>query len=297
MRFFFFIGASLVFMLYGGQRAQAQAVLSLEDTNSFCSFGANDVVPHDLYSFSSSDEAKKLVADIMSTVGLAPRFTVYSANVPNAAAVIKDGKRLILYSESWMQNTVANHRWAAVALLGHEIAHHLNGHTLGVGGSRPSTELEADKFAGFAVGKLGGTLQDAQWLFQQMQSAGSETHPPKSARLEAVAVGWRDATVGTTVVATAPPPTTAPPPSTKNYGKWLVIAGSYPHGSVANANKRLRQLQGQGLNVEIIDSDNFSNLRNGLFVIVIRTNNKTSALRELTGMQAYVSDAYIKQGS
>lgn len=296
MRVFFFLSVSLVFMLYGGQRAQAQAILSLKDTNSFCSFGANDVVPNDLYSFSSSEEARKLVAEIMSTVGLVPRFTVYSANVPNAAAVIKGDKRLILYSESWMQNTISSHRWAAVALLGHEIAHHLNGHTLTAGGSRPLTELEADKFAGFTVGKLGGTLADAQWLFQQLSSAGSETHPPKSARLEAVAVGWRDATRGTTV-ATAPPSPATPPPPTTFQSRWLVVAGSFPHAAVANANKRLRQLQGQGLNVEIVNSDDFSNLRNGLFVIVIRANNKTSALRELTGMQVYVSDAYIKQGS
>ncbi len=177
--------------------ATAQTVLHIGDQGEFCSFAPTDVIESELYGFESSEEAEELVADIMSTVGLVPRFKISAGNVPNAAAVIDGENRLIFYSESWVQKTMRNNRWAAVSLMAHEIAHHLNGHTLTADGSRPPTELEADLFSGFAVGKLGGSLSDAQWLFEQLGENGSDTHPPRSARLEAVAVGWRDATGGT----------------------------------------------------------------------------------------------------
>lgn len=182
----------LVLAAVSPTKSEAQTVLNLKNKEHVCSFAPDEVLEETIYSFASSDEAREMVAEIMSTVGLVPRFTVFAANVPNAAAVIEGEERLIVYSESWIQNTLANNRWAAVSLMAHEIAHHLNGHTLEYGGSRPPTELEADSFAGFAVGRLGGSLQEAQWLFNQLPETGSETHPPRSARLEAVAVGWRE---------------------------------------------------------------------------------------------------------
>ncbi len=172
----------------------SQELLNLAGADDYCSFFPQDEVPAEIYSFESSDMAKGLVDDIMSTVGLVPRFKVLAGNVPNAAAVIKDDNRYIIYSENWVQRTVKDNKWGAIALLSHEIAHHLNGHTLASGGSRPPTELEADMFSGFSVAKLGGNLEQAQWLFRQFPSSGSTTHPATSARLEAVAVGWRDAT-------------------------------------------------------------------------------------------------------
>lgn len=179
--------------------ANSQTLINVDVKKHACSFAPDEVIENEIYSFASSKEAEDLVKRIVSTVGLVPRFDVFAANVPNAAAIIDGEDRLIVYSESWIRNTIPDNKWAVVALMSHEIAHHLNGHTLEAGGSRPPTELEADKFAGFAVGKLGGSLQDAQWLFRQLPKAGSDTHPPQSARLEAVAVGWRDATGGGTL--------------------------------------------------------------------------------------------------
>ncbi|WP_171181634.1 M48 family metalloprotease [Ruegeria sp. HKCCD8929] len=189
---FRWLSVILVLAVFAVQ-AHAQTVLDLKGNREFCSFVPGASLPEQIYSFQSSAEAKQLVADIMSTVGLVPRFRINAANVPNAAAIIDGDERLIVYSESWVQNTLQDNKWGAVALLAHEIAHHLNGHTLIPGGSRPLTELEADQFAGFAVAKLGGSLDDAQWLFRQFAGPGSATHPATSARLEAVAVGWRSA--------------------------------------------------------------------------------------------------------
>lgn len=183
--------ALLIFLISG---ASAQNLLKLGEQNHMCSFAPNEVIESNLYTFASSAQAEEMVSRIVSTIGLVPRFEVFAANVPNAAAVIHNGQRLIVYSENWIQNSIGNDEWAATALLAHEIAHHLNGHTLDDGGSRPPTELEADSFAGYVIGKMGGDLDAAQSLFRTLPSAGSETHPPQSARLEAVTVGWRNAT-------------------------------------------------------------------------------------------------------
>ncbi|WP_175483260.1 M48 family metalloprotease [Salinihabitans flavidus] len=241
-----------------------------------------------------------MVADIMSTVGLVPRFEIFAANVPNAAAVIEGQQRLIVYSESWIQNTADNNRWAAIALLGHEIAHHLNGHTLEAGGSRPPTELEADRFAGFVVGKLGGNLQEAQWLFNRLPRHGSETHPPRSARLEAVAVGWRDATGGS--MNTPPAPETSqdspsPAPSDTLVGDWFVVAGSFPHSSTSEANARLAQLRQSGLNVNLVDTDDYAQFTNGLLSVVVASDSRRRAFEELEKVKRHVPDAYVKKGN
>jgi len=137
--------------------------------------------------------AEKVVQDIMSVIGLRANFELRSANVPTAAAVIKKGKRYILYNTQFMNNIISatGSRWAAVSIMAHEIGHHLNGHTLDSNSSKPATELEADEFSGFVLQKMGASLADAQAAMAAIASIkGSHTHPPKDKRLSAIATGW-----------------------------------------------------------------------------------------------------------
>lgn len=175
-----------------------------------CSFYPTDVIERDLFTFGSNAEAFNVVKRITSAVGLEPNFEVVQANVPNAAAVIRDEKRYVLFSQVFIDQIVraTSTEWASWTILAHEIGHHLNGHTLEAGGSRPPIELQADRFAGHAVKRLGGSLNDALACFQQMGAAGSATHPPRSARLEAVSRGWHEA-VGPSVAAPRPAPSLA----------------------------------------------------------------------------------------
>ncbi len=286
---------SVIFLSLLTSHASAQSLLKLDGHDHLCSFAPDEVFDDEIYSFSSSQQAKDMVAQILSTVGLVPRFKVFAANVPNAAAVIDGEERLIVYSEDWIQNSISNNRWAAVALLGHEIAHHLNGHTLEAGGSRPPTELEADKFAGFVVGKLGGDLQEAQWLFRQLPAAGSDTHPPRSARLEAVAVGWREATGGQTVDARVS--TKSEPAGNSVAGDWFVIAGSFPHAAIDQANDLMMDLQSGGVNARMVNTDDFSKLRDGLYSVVVASNSRSSAFEQLEQVKRHVPDAYVKKGN
>ncbi|GAB5517913.1 MAG: hypothetical protein RhofKO_01640 [Rhodothermales bacterium] len=149
-----------------------------------------------LWSFASDMEAQDAVARVMNFTGLPQNFDIMAANVPNAAAVIRGERRLILYNQGFMER-VANatsNDWAAISIMAHEIGHHLSGHTLEAGGSRPKIELESDRFSGYVLQRMGASLDDAQIAMLTLASdTGSDTHPAKSARLAAIQNGWMSA--------------------------------------------------------------------------------------------------------
>lgn len=162
-----------------------------------CSY-YGEKMPTQAYTFSSDNESKATLKLITEASGLSANFTIVAGNVPNACATMiynsqtKELERYIIYNQTFMHN-ISNkiNYWASISILAHEVGHHLNGHSLQLGGSRPSLELEADKFSGFILAKLGATLEDAQSAINSLVSEeGSVTHPPKSARLAAIANGW-----------------------------------------------------------------------------------------------------------
>jgi hypothetical protein len=204
--------------------AQQRWAFGLENA---CNFFPEDKLEADIYTFGSIEQAAKVVERITSGVGLEPNFQVLQANVPNAAAVIRNGQRFILYSQVFIAqiNQSSATEWASWTIMAHEVGHHLNGHTLSDVGSRPPLELQADRFAGHAVKRMGGTLQQALSAYQQMGAAGSATHPPKSARLEAVTKGWMEAQGATTG------PTATPSPNPEGTG---------PAGTLRQAIEQIR---------------------------------------------------------
>ncbi len=178
----------------GPDLAGAQNLINI-DLQSSCSFYPEDKISSPLYSFDPTQEAETIVKRITNSVGLAPNFKLLQANVPNASAVIEEQQRLILYSLVFIQLITKSTatEWAAWTILAHEIGHHLNGHTLLGIGSRPPLELQADHFAGHAVRRMGGRLDQALAAYGAMSAAGTVTQPHKSARLEAVTKGWTEA--------------------------------------------------------------------------------------------------------
>jgi Zn-dependent protease with chaperone function len=89
-----------------------------------------------------------------------------------------------------------------MALLAHEVGHHLNGHTLRRGGSKPALELEADEFAGYILGQLGATLQQSQNVMNYIaKDEASSTHPSRSSRMLAIEKGWDKAAVAENLAA------------------------------------------------------------------------------------------------
>ena len=145
--------------------------------------------------FSKSEDAQKIVKEIMNAVGLKPDFILKPAKVTNIQAAVSRRKRYILYNPefiSWINNTTKD-KWAAIALLAHEIGHHLNGHTLKKRGNS-LLELEADEFTGFVLNKLGASLEQSQRIMNYIAKAQkSETHPARADRMLAIKTGWNKA--------------------------------------------------------------------------------------------------------
>ncbi len=205
------------FVIFSGV-LNAQVRLRLDDIE-LCSY-YGEVVRSDIYTFESDREAEAIVGSIMKTAILSQNFSISAADVPNAAAVIRDKKRLILYNQSFVRdiNRRAGTDWAAKSIMAHEVGHHLNGHTLSGQGSRHQTELEADKFSGGTLYRMGATLGEAK-ASMEIASAdqGSRTHPPKTARLAAIGNGWisakdQDSGPGPASGRAGNPPTPTPTP-------------------------------------------------------------------------------------
>jgi tetratricopeptide (TPR) repeat protein len=162
-----------------------------------CNFAAAETEGQ-LYTYDASREAEGIIKDIMDAYSLPQNFVVKSADCKNALATTEGKQRYILYSTAFLENfkQEANTKWAAYCVLAHEIGHHLSNHDLEE--TDPSVrkrfELEADRFAGGVLFKMGATLVQTQAGINTFSLEGeSTTHPSKRARLEAIAVGWKKA--------------------------------------------------------------------------------------------------------
>lgn len=148
-------------------------------------------------------DCRDMVAQIMKFTGLPQNFVVVEGPVPNAAALIMlDDKeipqRVIAFNRDFMnivRTATRGNAWAPISVMAHEIGHHLSGHTIVPGGSQPPIELEADKFSGFVLFKMGASLGDAQAAMAELVPDGPDgnTHPGRRKRLAAIRDGWQQA--------------------------------------------------------------------------------------------------------
>lgn len=156
------------------------------------------------------------IETILNFTGLSKNFEVYSAPIENAVATLIDNKRYILYDPRLLNHadTNSNYYWSSMSILAHEIGHHLQGHTLDKYGSTPDKELEADKFSGHVLYKMGASLEQAIAAINRYGSDyDSSTHPSKQRRIAAIKNGWESA-AGQRYEAAVPPP----PADDRNFG-------------------------------------------------------------------------------
>jgi tetratricopeptide (TPR) repeat protein len=140
----------------------------------------------------------KQVKNILNVVGLPQNFNlVLCSDIDNAFAFTgEDGIRYIVVDRNWIGN-ISNNDWHKISILAHEIGHHLSGHTIKKTFSYSESrqqEIEADKFSGFILSKLGASLIQAQsainYLVSNNQDDTYSTHPTKSKRLKAIQDGF-----------------------------------------------------------------------------------------------------------
>jgi hypothetical protein len=174
------IFASLLFM-----SAHAQSQVSSTDIKMPKVSGAQQKV--------TQQTLNSQLQQIMNVTGLHSNFIIKEARVRNVEASISKRKRYILYNREFLEQVNAGTRsqWGSLALLAHEIGHHLNGHTIRKSGSNPRVELEADEFAGFVLHQLGATLLESQAVMKFIAgSQASKTHPARHDREQAIKTGW-----------------------------------------------------------------------------------------------------------
>jgi len=171
----------------------------------------------------SDSEAENALDKILNTIGASKNFVLTPCSeINNAAATSYKGIRYILYDKEFMQliNSRTNN-WSSLAILAHEVGHHINGHALDItmyaGGvveakslaNKRKQELEADEFAGFIMAKLGADLNSALSftnIFTDKDDTYS-THPSKSKRVNAVRKGFNKAGGNSSVANTNNAPT------------------------------------------------------------------------------------------
>jgi hypothetical protein len=161
--------------------------------------------------FASVEQGRQIIQDILNAVGRSANFEIRQANIENAAAVTYAGTRYVLYNPNFINalDKRTGNEWASISVLAHEVGHHLLGHTVSGQGSNPAIELEADEFSGYALRKMGASLEDAEATMKLIATENaSATHPGKASRLSAIEEGWKSAgqqTTGRDVVKTTPP--------------------------------------------------------------------------------------------
>jgi hypothetical protein len=174
---------TLIFLLSVSLNALAQSPSKGDPTVTYAAFKADR-------------EAKAAVFNIVKYSGLTPNFTVIKEDVANAIAYIKGERRYIAYNPEFIAKVqdITQTNWSAISILAHEIGHHLLGHTIKSHQRNPGDELAADKYSGFILHQMGASLEEAQAAMQLVgKDEGSERHPPKQARLDAITSGWVEA--------------------------------------------------------------------------------------------------------
>ncbi|MDA9360285.1 M48 family metalloprotease [Flavobacteriaceae bacterium] len=156
-------------------------------------------------SFTSDLNAKNILDKILAEVGLEKNFTLISCdNINNALALTYNGDRYILYDKEFMDNiNWKTNNWSSILILAHEVGHHLNNHTLDVAlfdilepktlANKRKQELEADKFAGFILARLGAPLDkiiEAISIASSDKDDSTSTHPSRTKRIASITEGF-----------------------------------------------------------------------------------------------------------
>lgn len=148
----------------------------------------------------ASPQIRSMLDRILSLGGLQTNYNVCSTTgMKNAVAFNNSDSKMIVYDSAFlnlMANRANERHWGKVAILAHEIGHHIYRHT-----SRGSQtlkesrldELEADQFAGLVLGHLGASLSNSKALMRVLGTKGDDsghTHPNSKKRVKAVTKGW-----------------------------------------------------------------------------------------------------------
>ncbi|BAU53263.1 hypothetical protein [Mucilaginibacter gotjawali] len=183
---FFMTMILLLFQLCGFAQYKASI-------NRSCGFSKQDTTSEG-YAWDADNQALEYVKRICDVSGISKNFTIQRSSLTaTACAVIDaDNNRIIYYNQDFFGSL--NNETYKIAILAHEIAHHLNNNLFTKDSKRTIDELDADKFAGSVICKLGLKLEDAKQLYiTECPSYSKGIYPARKDRIEAFSIGFYDA--------------------------------------------------------------------------------------------------------
>lgn len=138
-------------------------------------------------------EAQKAVQLIVDAIGIEQNFEVLSGDFDRKVggfATVRGKTRYIVYDADEFTFADGKTDWIGMGLMGHEIGHHVAAHTHIHAASSHDRELEADRFAGFVLARLGASKDQALAWTWRLSRLGSDSHPSRERRQAAVSAGW-----------------------------------------------------------------------------------------------------------
>lgn len=92
------------------------------------------------------------------------------------------------------------------------------------------------------------------------------------------------------------PPSEATKGRPSGLGNWFVIAGTWPSTESTKLKARLALLSSNGIEAQIINTDDYPNFTPGLRAVVLGPTSREEATTRLDTVQTIVPDAFIKKG-
>lgn len=182
--------SALLSLLISLGLAYSQEIVKLK--TNVCAF-SKPLNTKEINTWEAHNQTLEYVKKICDIAFIDPNFKVMRANVDIAIATVDDNNNRFIYYSSAFFHSLQNET-DKVAILAHEIGHHINNHTFSKNDRRPTDELIADQFAGSILCKLGYKVENIRTLLSKHTSLqGDENYPARSARIEAFTFGYEKA--------------------------------------------------------------------------------------------------------
>lgn len=145
--------------------------------------------------FLDSNDPEAILSGILEIFGAnTSEIRIQSNNsIDNAQANILNGKRYVYYNVNWFSELGSygtDSYWSKLGTFAHEVGHHVKGHPLDSKYSNSTHELEADWWAGFALAKLGASLEQALQYLSTAPTFDAGPYPKKPVREANVRAGY-----------------------------------------------------------------------------------------------------------
>lgn len=174
-----------------GSTADAQEAVSVDRACGYYAPAERD----DLYLFASDREVESLVRDLLPG-DVQSDFSLRAANVSHAVAAIRGEERYVLYDQYLYasQDAGGDDRWKLLAILAHQIGHHVLGHDLSATADRRiQQELAADAFSAKAMRRFGAPRPAATSAFAKAPPAPARNYPETARRIDQINAAWEEA--------------------------------------------------------------------------------------------------------